>query len=125
MAPVELGPEVRLMPDSGLRARSAALVLAAALVAFGCSTPDTRTEQERAADRALADRVVAAWKADPYAYGEHVMVEANRGVVRLSGQVANESELHDLLRISAAVPGVRRVVDQLEIIDFGRAGRGR
>jgi osmotically-inducible protein OsmY len=125
MAPVEFGREVRLMPDSGLRARSAAVVLAAALAVFGCSTPDTRTGEERAADRALADRVVAALKADSYAYAEHVTVDANRGVVRLTGQVADDSALRDALRISSAVPGVRRVDDQLEIIDLGRAGRGR
>jgi osmotically-inducible protein OsmY len=113
------------MPGSRFRARSAAIWVGATLTALGCSTPDNRTEQERAADRALADRVVAALRADPYAYAEHVTIDANRGVVRLSGQVANESELHDVLRISAAVPGVLRVNEQLEIIDFGRAGRGR
>jgi osmotically-inducible protein OsmY len=113
------------MRDSRFGARCKAALLAAALAAFGCSTPDNRTEQERAADRILAERVLAALQADPYAYAEHVTIDAKRGVVRLSGQVGDDSQLRDVLRISSAVPGVRRVDDQLEIIDFGRAGSRR
>jgi osmotically-inducible protein OsmY len=110
------------MPDSRFRVR-AVMLIAVALVAVGCSTPDTRTEQERAADRALADQVVAALRADPYTDVDHLTVHANRGAVRLTGQVGDESTLRSVLRICAAVPGVQRVDDELEIIDFGRTRR--
>jgi len=107
------------------RALFAAAALAATAGLFACSTPDDRTQPERAADRALAARVEAALSTDPYTYAGHVEVDANRGVVRLYGQVGDDTELRNVLRICAAVPGVRRVDDQLEIIDFGRAGSRR
>ncbi|HUD25177.1 MAG TPA: BON domain-containing protein [Burkholderiaceae bacterium] len=116
------------MPDSRFRVR-AVMLIAVALVAVGCSipdtrtTPDTRTEQERAADRALADQVVAALRADPYTDADHLTVHVKRGAVRLTGQVGDESTLRSVLRICAAVPGVQRVDDELEIIDFGRTRR--
>ena len=111
------------MPDSRFGARCKAMLLAAALATFACSTPDNRTDTERAADRILIERVKAALQADPYANADHVTVDANRGVVRLSGQVGDDSQLRDVLRISQAVPGVRRVDDELEIIDLGRGPR--
>ena len=89
---------------------------------LGCSTPDARTPQEQAADRALAKRVELALSKDPYTYAAHVDVDADRGVIRLSGQVGDELDLREVLRICSAVPGVRRVDDELQIIDFGRNG---
>jgi osmotically-inducible protein OsmY len=106
-----------------LRTVRVAAALAATLGLIACSTPDTRTPQERAADRALAARVEAALSADPYTYAGHVDVDAERGVIRLSGQVGDDAELRKVLRICSAVPGVRRVDDELEIIEFGRNGR--
>jgi len=98
-------------------------VVAAGSVA--CATPDTRNAQERAADLAVAARVEAALLADPYIDAEHVTVDARRGVVRLSGKVGDDRDLRQVLHICTAVPGVQRVDDELEIIDFGRARHSR
>ena len=107
------------------RARAARAVVAFAAVVglLSCSTPDTRTEAERAADRALVNKVVLALLNERYVDADHIDVDADRGVVRLSGKVGNDSDLRAVLRTAAAVPGVRRVDDELEIMDFGRTFR--
>jgi osmotically-inducible protein OsmY len=104
-----------------VRQARAALMLAIALDLLACSTPGNRTEAERAADRSIVDKVQTALRNAPYLDAEHIDVDANRGVVRLSGQVGTDSDLRGALRIATAVPGVLRVDDQLEIIDFGRS----
>jgi osmotically-inducible protein OsmY len=101
------------------RLSRAAVAVAALLGALACSTPDTRTPQERKADQALAQRVRAELERDPYVYAQHIDVDANRGVVRLSGKVGSDSDLRGVLRIATGVPGVQRVDDELEIIEFG------
>jgi len=103
----------------------AAALLVVAAGSFACATPDTRNAQERAADLAVAARVEAALLADPYIDAEHVTVDARRGVVRLSGKVGDDRDLRQVLHICTAVPGVQRVDDELEIIDFGRARHSR
>jgi osmotically-inducible protein OsmY len=73
-------------------------------------------------DREVTKRVQAALRSDPYVYAEHVSVTSAGGVVTLQGLVADEWDLRSAIRISSRVAGVRRVVDELEITDFGRAG---
>ena len=113
------------MSASAPRALRAAAALVMALCVLSCSTPDTRTEPERAADRALVNRVALALLNDRYLDADHIDVDANRGVVRLSGKVGTDSDLRGAVRIAAAVPGVRRVDDELEIMDFGRFSHHR
>jgi len=97
----------------------AAAALAAALAVAACSAPEPRTPQQQMADRALAGRVEAALRADPYVDVDHVTVDADRGVVTLSGLVGDESDWRRTLQICAVVPGVLRVIDQLELIIYG------
>lgn len=111
------------MTASVSRALRAGVALAITLGMLACSTPDKRSEQERALDRALARRVEAALVADPYVDADHVTVNADHGVVRLTGLVGDAWALRGVLRISSAVPGVQRVDDELEITDFGRTRR--
>jgi osmotically-inducible protein OsmY len=93
--------------------------LAMALDLAACSVPEARTPAQQVADTALAARVETALRTDRYVDADHVTVEANRGVVTLRGQVSDEWDRRGVLRISAAVPGVQRVVDQLEMIYYG------
>jgi osmotically-inducible protein OsmY len=102
------------------RAARGAVALAAVVGLLSCSTPDTRTEAERAADRALVKNVELALRNERYVDADHIDVDVDRGIVRLSGKVGSDSDLREVLRVAAAVPGVRRVDDQLEIMDFGR-----
>jgi osmotically-inducible protein OsmY len=73
-------------------------------------------------DREVTRRVQKALDADPYVYAEHVSVSTDNGVVTLEGLISNAWDLRSAIRISSQVPGVKRVVDDLEIIDFGRRG---
>jgi osmotically-inducible protein OsmY len=102
----------------------AALAAALTVAVIGCATPDNRTPQERAADQAIVRQIEAALIADPHLDSDHVTVEVTRGVVRLSGLVGDDVDLRRVLRICSAVPGVRGVNDQLEIIDFSGPGSG-
>ena len=77
---------------------------------------------EGLSDPEVTTRVEAALDSDPYVYAEHVSVTTAGGVVTLQGLVADEWDLQSVIRISSGVAGVKRVVDELEITDFGRAG---
>ncbi len=100
------------------RFRIVAEVILMALALAACAAPDNRTQSERAADEALARRVEAALVADRYLDADHVEVAVKRGVVLVSGLVADDVELRGVLRICYAVPGVRDVEDQIQIFDF-------
>jgi len=82
-----------------------------------------KKDPERLSDREVTRRVEAALDSDPYVYAEHVSVTTADGVVTLRGLVGDEEDLRGTIRISSRVDGVKRVVDELEIWDFGRAGR--
>jgi osmotically-inducible protein OsmY len=79
--------------------------------------------QEDLSDREVTKRVELALDSDPYVYAEHVFVTTTDGVVTLQGLVGDERDLLSSIRISSRVAGVKSVVDELEIWDFGRGGR--
>jgi hyperosmotically inducible protein len=110
-----------------------------ALCAYGVAAPASESEQTAAgpvapvaltgqrtaaaaSDREVTQRVRKALIADPYVYAEHISVSTDDGVVTLDGLVASEWDLVSAIRISSRVPGVKHVVDDLQIIDFGRRG---
>lgn len=74
-------------------------------------------------DRDVTKRVEMALDSDPYVYAEHVAVTTADGVVTLQGLVGDEWDLRRAIRDSSRVAGVKRVVDELEIWDFGGGGR--
>ncbi len=96
----------------------AAVGLAAMFGLLACATPNHRTPEERAADQEVAGRVEDALRADPNVFARHVDVDVRRGVVWLTGWVMSADEERDAVRISKAVPGVQKVVDQIEIDDY-------
>ncbi len=108
----------RLVP----RRLRVALAVAVTLAVIGCATPDNRTPQERAADQAIVRRIEVALSADPYVDADNVTVEVARGAVLLSGRVGDDVDLRRVIQICWAVPGVRSVDDQLEMLDFGEPG---
>jgi osmotically-inducible protein OsmY len=67
-------------------------------------------------DEELKIRVATALHDDPFLYDGHVEVSVRNGIVRLEGVVLSPHDVLDALRIIRKhVPGVRRVVDELEI----------
>jgi osmotically-inducible protein OsmY len=88
------------------------VVVACGLTA--CTGPrksDARTE----ADQATVQRVESALAADQELFSRHITVRADDGVVRLTGFVWDPPDLEEAVRIAAAVPGVTRVVNSMEL----------
>jgi osmotically-inducible protein OsmY len=76
-------------------------------------------------DEVLRTRVESALHADPYFYDEHVTVTVKNGIVRLEGIVFDVGDMQDARRIiRKKVPGVKRVVNDLEICACNGGGSG-
>ena len=98
------------------------LVVAAMLTVAACATQVHRTLAERGADDDVAARVEQALLRDPRIFARHIDVDAERGVVRLSGYVWSSEDFFEAKRVAATVPGVTAVVSQLEMMVGGRTG---
>ena len=96
----------------------AMVALGAALCVLACATTDRRSAEQQAADRAIAAQVQAALEADRKIYARHIDVDAKGGVAWLTGWVLSADEEEEAVQTSAAVPGVQRVVDGLEVKDY-------
>ena len=75
----------------------------------------TGIKQRSADDEKLNDEVKTAMKSDRYFYDYHVAVDTKDGVVTLRGLVFDDWDVRAAIRISKRIPGVKRVVNQLEI----------
>jgi osmotically-inducible protein OsmY len=112
----ELEGEVVRVPSRG------AIAALAAYSVVACSTSPPRSPAERAADAAAAARVEAALDEDPRIYARHVDVRVDRGVVHLGGFVWSDNELFFAKNDAASVPGIRTVVDEMELMRGGMTG---
>jgi osmotically-inducible protein OsmY len=98
------------------------------MAAYGvvaCSTAPPRTTAERVADADITDRVQAALLADPNIYARHIDVAVDRGVVHLGGYVWEDNDFQTARRDAASVPGVKKVITQMELMRGGVAGTSR
>jgi osmotically-inducible protein OsmY len=68
----------------------------------------------RRLDEAMAARVEAALKENPYIFSDHVTVTATNGVVRLTGLVRERNDLLAILRVARRIAGKGRVIDDIE-----------
>jgi osmotically-inducible protein OsmY len=80
-----------------------------------CAMGPHKTDAERQADNATADRVEQALVSNKELYSRHITVRADGGVVRLTGFVWDPPDLVEAERIAEAVPGVTKVVNSLEL----------
>lgn len=83
--------------------------------AVACSTTPRKTTEQQLADKETAERVQSALAADKSIYAQHISVQADSGVVHLSGYVWNPEDLYEAQRVAETVPGVSQVVDELEL----------
>lgn len=83
--------------------------------ATACSTMSRETSDQQQADKATAESVQNALNADSHIYARHISVQADNGVVHLGGYVWNDDDLYEAQRIAEAVPGVSKVVDDMEL----------
>lgn len=66
-------------------------------------------------DEELTRRVESAFNADRFFYGTQVTVRAKNGVVYLDGSVWEDWDMRLAIKIARRIPGVKRVVNNLDI----------
>ncbi|HEV2229299.1 MAG TPA: BON domain-containing protein [Steroidobacteraceae bacterium] len=93
----------------------AVAVLAAACILAACASGPPRTEAQKQADHALAERVEAALTSDKQFYGRLITVHADKGVVYLEGYVWDPPDIATARIIAEGVDGVTGVVNNLEL----------
>ena len=71
------------------------------------------------ADEKMKEQVEEALHSDAFFYDGHVTVTAKDGVATLRGIVFDDWDLRRAMRIARKIPGVRRVVNDLEISQGG------
>jgi osmotically-inducible protein OsmY len=106
---------VRILSAIMNRISRIALVTVCVCGAVACETGPRKSEAEKQADRAMAERVELALNSDNELYARHIIVRADNGVVRLSGFVWDPPDVVEAERIASAVQGVSRVVNTLEL----------
>ena len=79
-------------------------------------TVTARRQENLAADEEVLQRAQGALRSDPYFYDEHVTVTISHGVLTLHGIVFDDWDLHNALRLARRVPGVNRVINDLDIM---------
>ena len=75
-----------------------------------------------AADEQITAQVQTALANDPWIYAEHVTVTTENGIVRVEGITSDPWEMRRILREARKTPGVRRVLNQLEMIHLDPEG---
>jgi osmotically-inducible protein OsmY len=67
------------------------------------------------ADEKMKKQVEEALHSDAFFYDEHASVTINNGVITLQGVVFDDWDLRSAVRICRNIPGVKRVINDLEI----------
>jgi osmotically-inducible protein OsmY len=106
------------------RAACAGFALALLCGVAACATGPAKSDAQQQADRETAARVQAALDADKHLYAKHIYVRADNGVVRLSGYVWEPPDLFEAKSVAELVPGVSRVVNDLELQRNGMDNSG-
>ncbi len=98
-------------------------MLALLCASSGCASVPKSPEAAQA-DEMIAGQVYSALNADPVFFFRHVDVRVDDGTVYLAGYVWSDLAIYRAQRVASAVPGVKRVVDQLELEREGRSSGG-
>jgi osmotically-inducible protein OsmY len=93
--------------------------LCLALGSSACASNSTQSASDRPADQRLAAAVAEALLADAMVYAAHIDVRTEDGIVHLGGVVLEPADLPEATRTAARVPGVRAVVDEMELVNGG------
>ena len=93
----------------------AAAVVATLCGVAACASGPPETDSQARADKATADRVEAALNADKVLFAKHIVARADNGVVRLTGYVWESGDFEEAVSVAEAVPGVTKVVNDLEL----------
>ena len=75
-----------------------------------------------AADEQITRQVESALTNDPWIYAQHVILTTRNGIVRVEGITSDAWEMRRILRECRRTPGVRRCLNQLEMIHLDPDG---
>lgn len=103
------------MPFVWRAGKFSAVLVATLALAEACSTAPPKSPAEERADAATTQRIYAALDANPVFYFRDVDVSVDGGAAYLSGYVWTTDALYTAQQIARKVPGVTRVVDQMEL----------
>ena len=80
-----------------------------------CASAPPKTDAQLQAGKVMAERVEAALNADKSLFAKHITAHADNGVVRLTGYVWEANDFQEATYIASNVPGVTKVVNDLEL----------
>ena len=92
-----------------------ASTLAVALLVGCAATPSHEATGQAFDDATITGKVKADFIEDPLTKGRDISVTTKLGVVYLSGSVDSREQRAEAVRVAKAVPGVRRVDNQLQV----------
>ena len=101
------------------RVSCAGVVVAVLCCVAACASGPPKTTSQEEADKVMAERVEAALNADKALFAKHITAHADNGVVHLTGYVWEAGDFEEANYIASNVPGVTKVVNDLE---FNRNG---
>src|SRR5215831_19019997 len=97
------------------RVSATGVALAVLCGVAACASGPPKTDAQEQADKVMAERVEAALNADRSLFAKHITAHADNGVVRLTGYVWEASDFEEAVYIAQGVPGVTKVVNDLEL----------
>ena len=97
------------------RVPCAGVVVAVLCGVAACASGPAKTDSQVQADKVMAERVEAALNADRSLFAKHITAHADNGVVRLTGYIWEASDFEEANYIASNVPGVTKVVNDLEL----------
>jgi osmotically-inducible protein OsmY len=97
------------------RVSRAGVAMAVFCAVAACASGPATTDAQAQADKVMAERVEAALNADRSLFAKHITAHADNGVVRLTGYVWEASDFEEAVYIAQGVPGVTKVVNDLEL----------
>ena len=103
------------MSRSIKRVQYAAAAVAVLCGVAACASAPAKTDAQMQADKVMSERVEAALNADRSLFSKHITAHADNGVVRLTGYVWESSDFEEASYIASNVPGVTKVVNDLEL----------
>ena len=80
-----------------------------------CATGPSETDAQAQADKVMAERVEAALNADKALFAKHITAHDAVIGVRLTGYVWEATDFEEATYIASNVPGVTKVVNDLEL----------
>ena len=93
----------------------AGVAVALLCVVAACASGPPKSDAQLQADKVMAERVEAALNADKSLFAKHITAHADNGVVRLTGYVWETTDFDEAVFIAQGVPGVTKVVNDLEL----------